>query len=133
MRLGGDNQFDTSELELADVDDLDGALNVAVEVLGEYGVEPDGHTRIERLARFVAFNLGDDVRVVTAGLVSLAKFEWEAEDDWGGQPMPCLGVVERVGSKIGVRRTALPLTSNGARKLAAALIRIAHIVDNDGD
>jgi hypothetical protein len=50
------NRFDVREAGLP-VDSLDQVLNVAGEVLAENGAAP-GDTRIERMARFIAFNLG---------------------------------------------------------------------------
>lgn len=57
MRLGDGNQFDVSDAD-APVDAIDAILDVAAEVLGEYGPE-QGQTRIERLARWVALRVGD--------------------------------------------------------------------------
>lgn len=44
---------------MSPVDTLDDVLDIAAEVLRDYGGEP-GDTRIERLARYVASNLGGE-------------------------------------------------------------------------
>jgi hypothetical protein len=52
------NAFDTSDVDPS-VPTLDDVLNIAAEVLAEYGGVP-GNTRIERFARFVSLNLGGE-------------------------------------------------------------------------
>lgn len=75
MRYGtGDNQFDLSDVEVAgDVDDLDSILDVAAEVLRDYGGE-SGNGRMVRMARYLVRNLGTtpheypDLELATGGL-----------------------------------------------------------------
>lgn len=57
-RLGGGNDFDVTDITGAPVDTLDAILDVAVEVLGEYGPTL-GQTRIERLSRWVVLRVGE--------------------------------------------------------------------------
>ena len=52
------HDFDISDV-FAPIDRIDAALDVAVEVLGEYGPDP-GQSRIERLARFMMANIGGE-------------------------------------------------------------------------
>lgn len=75
MRFGtGGNQFDLSDVDVAgDIDDLDTILDVAAEVLRDYGGE-SGNGRVVRMARYLVRNLGmtpheyPDLELATGGL-----------------------------------------------------------------
>lgn len=74
MRFGiGDNQFDLSDVEVAgEVDDLDTILDIAGEVLRDYGPEDNG--RMVRMARYLVRNLAvipsgeEELELATGGL-----------------------------------------------------------------
>lgn len=110
--------FDFSDVGLTvGEDSLDDVLGVAVEVLTEYGPH-HGRSRIERLARWLVMNLGDE----PYGYVRAGSIEQFTID-------PDL-VVSRVGSLVGVtsskRTGAMPEYGTDARRamaLAIAAIR----------
>lgn len=57
MKLGGKNTFDLSDVEAPQIDTLDDVIKVAASVLEDYG-DKQGGTRIERMARWLVYNVG---------------------------------------------------------------------------
>lgn len=119
MRHGtGTAHFDTSDdIGPPPIDTLDGILNVAGSVLEDYGPDPGG-TRIERMARWITFNVGAPPCFERAG--GLARFHCAQDVK-----------VERCGILVGIdaRTQVAPLLADDAREVAAALLRAAEMAE----
>ncbi len=134
MRLGdNDNHFDLSDAGLPDlppIDRLDGALDVAASVLRDYGPDP-GNTRIERLARYVSLNLGDEPCLAQAGAVTHWVVSFPRQTRPGVPPLEGRVDVWRVGEHVGLQldvqndRSVAALSPDLARAVAIALLRAA--------
>lgn len=118
MRYGGDNEFDTSDTETVVVDKIDTLLDdVVVSVLQDYGPDP-GDTRVERMARWLALNLGGPpYDIEQSGNLERTRL------DHGSI------TVLRVGEKFMIDQGGLTMivaeAAHEARCLAVALLRAA--------
>lgn len=100
------------------VDLVQDILDLAVEVLRDHGAEPRG-TPVERLARWVVFNLGVQVDQQVLGGLS-RTFTDDGE-------LAAVQAGEHVG--LSGRALARPMRSEQARQLATALFMSAERAD----
>ena len=107
-------KFDVTDVP-APVDRIDAALDVAAEVLGEYG-DHAGMTRIERLARYVALNLGDEP-YIHQGAGSIERY--------GVRNVEVVRVAQVIGLRVAGGALSDKLTPADARAIAVALLRAA--------
>lgn len=119
---GDGNQFDVSDVvQAGPIDSIDGVLDVASSVLGDYGSDP-GATRIERMARWIVHRVGDPVAIASAGSLSKARTES------GIGALRCMDFVALAHEgKVVTPR----LTPDEARELAVALLRMAELAETD--
>lgn len=103
-------RFDLSDVVGASVDSLDAVLDVACEVIAEYGPVP-GNSRIERMARYLVYTLAEPgvTRESAGALVKLSASDFSA--------------VRAAGSI--AFNTAGRLDASGARQLAQAMVRLS--------
>lgn len=122
MRLGGKNDFDVTDVDAPAIDSLDGVLDVAGDVLRDYGPDP-GRTRIERMARFIALNLGGAPYSSTrVGTVERCRLDHGVTIIRSGEKF----ALEQGGMTLVVGHAAFE-----ARALAVALLRCAENADVD--
>lgn len=106
-------KFDLSDV-LRPVDRLDAVLDVAAEVSAEYGDQP-GHTRIERMARYLALNLGGEP-YAREGAGSLERYLVRNVEVVRASNVLAMRVAGAMSDK---------LTPADARAIAIALLRAA--------
>jgi hypothetical protein len=119
-------RFDLSDVvtdEAPIVDKVDVILDVATEVLRDYG-SVVGDTRIERMAKWIVYSLGNDPCSSQAGMIS----RWNVCAE--GRPTLTQFVdVYRVGEHVGIScggiRPLVKLDPERARMLGTALFRAA--------
>jgi hypothetical protein len=120
MRHGsGTASFDLSDTD-PPLDTVDSILSVATSVLVDYASE-SGHSRIERMARWIVLNLGDvDTYSIITRVGSITHHELERSSVWrvGEQ----VGATTNVATREG-RRDPQALRHEDARAMAVALFR----------
>lgn len=117
-----DAKFDYSDADLPPIDHVDDILEVAGSVLEDYGPRPGG-TRIERMARWITFNVGVLIPAVDR-VGAISHYTLERHHVW------------RVGDVVGVApatdaRNPFPLTTDEARTMSAALLRAANDAERE--
>lgn len=121
-RHGGTNTFDTSDV-VHTVDKLDDVLDVAGEVLFEYGGYP-GDTRIERLARYVVATLGGEpYGIQRLGTHARCKLDHDG--------LEVLRADERFGIVQGGLTLIIGNTAREAVSLAVAILRTAELLEQE--
>lgn len=118
MRLGGaQNKFDLSDVEVQ-LDSLDTVLDIAGEVLYENAPEP-GSTRIERMARWLALNVGTPIPFQSTG----ACHKFTTGDVFSKTRfVDVLVVGDMIGLCVGGIHAA-KISKQEAREIATALLR----------
>jgi hypothetical protein len=134
-RYGARNIFDVSDVPVdPPVDRLDGALDVAVDVLRDYGGDP-GMTRVERLARYLALNLGGEpygyqqVGALAHWQVSFPKRQHHGEALDGTVDVWVIGPNVGLELQIAEGKSGACLSPDLARGVAVALLRAAEMTD----
>lgn len=124
MRLGAQNKFDLTDVDDIKLDSLDTVLDIAGEVLYENAPEPS-NTRIERMARWLALNVGTPIPFQSAGechkfttgdVFSKTRF------------VDVLVVGELIGLCVG-GIDAAKISRQEAREIATALLRAVEYAD----
>lgn len=126
-------RFDLTDIEDAGgpVDHLDAVLDVAGEVLSEYGGDP-GTTRIERMARWILCTTGMPHTLEAAGALARLTYALERTEDelmWGTPPDAQVQVL-RCGGMIAILGSA-HMNAESARATASMLLRAAEITEAD--
>jgi hypothetical protein len=121
VRYGGSNEFDVSDVpdgELPVIDSIDGILDVAREVLGDYG-GVHGNTRIERMARWLAANIGAPPFTTERPADNMVRYRIHEN---AHNLVRVGGIYTVEEQKTGIQ-TALAVGSDGAHSFAIALLR----------
>lgn len=127
MRYGGSNDFDVSDVpdgELPVIDSIDGILDVAREVLGDYG-GVHGNTRIERMARWLAANIAAPPFTTEKPTDDLVRYRVH---EHAHNLLRVGGIYAVEEQKTGVT-TGIAVGSEGAHSFAVALMRAVEEAD----